>query len=238
MNMEIGKLLSRVLVCLVLSPVVVAAQTAPLIPELGGLLPPSSGDQEIHVSASYKLTSDGRFGELSVTADLVPGWHVYSVTQKAGGPMRTQIEIESKSIELLAPFKPNRQPKIKKLEFFKVPVEEHDEQVIWTAPFQVIGATADELVIRGDLKGQVCNEQGGCIPLSTMDTKFAAQQKGVLAKAPATAATPRRTPPLNRVAPIDESLALSDFQVPTGSGFREVASRGDSGYGCLDGQAR
>lgn len=223
MNMEIGTLLFRVLVCTALSPVIAAAQTAPLIPELSGLLPPASGQQEINISAAYKLTSDGEFGELSVTADLVPGWHVYSVTQKAGGPMRTRIEVEPNQIELLGPFQPDRQPKSKKIEFFKVPVEEHDTQVVWTAPFRVFGDASAGLVVRGDVKGQVCNEQGGCIPLSTMDTKFTAQRGGVLAKPPAIAAAPRRTPPLGREAPVDNSMALADFQVPAGKGFREGA---------------
>ena len=121
-------MLFRLLVCVAVFPSVAVAQTAPLIPELSGLLPPSSGVQEIHITSSYKLTADGQFGELSVKADLEPGWHVYSVTQKSGGPMRTRIVIDSKGIELLGPFQPDRQPTIKKTEFFKVPVEEHSHR--------------------------------------------------------------------------------------------------------------
>ena len=219
-------MLFRLLVCVAVFPSVAVAQTAPLIPELSGLLPPSSGKQEIHITSSYKLTADGQLGELSVTADLEPGWHVYSVTQKSGGPMRTRIVLDSKGIELLGPFQPDRQPTSKKTDFFKVPVEEHDEQVVWTAPFRLLGASAEGLVIQGDVKGQVCNEQGGCIPLSTMDTKFTAQRSGELAKPPAVTTAPRRTPPVsptNQNPPVNDALAFANFTVPSGKGFRKGA---------------
>ncbi|MCP4195208.1 MAG: hypothetical protein GY768_31795 [Planctomycetaceae bacterium] len=225
-------MLFRLLVCVAVFPSVAVAQTAPLIPELSGLLPPSSGVQEIHITSSYKLTADGQFGELSVKADLEPGWHVYSVTQKSGGPMRTRIVIDSKGIELLGPFQPDRQPTIKKTEFFKVPVEEHDQQVVWTAPFRVQGSSGNNLVIQGDVKGQVCNEQGGCIPLSTMDTKFTAQRSGVLAQPPTDTSNPRRTPPVSpshQVQPpkqegsANNALAFANFKVPSGKGFQAGA---------------
>ena len=151
--MHISKILRPLLFATLIvgMPWAAMAQTnanAPLIPELGNLLPESSGGQEVTISGSYKLTADGRYGELSVTADLKDGWHIYSVTQKSGGPQKTQIVVESKQVELLGPFVPDQKPKVKKLEYFKVPAEEHYGKVTWTAPFEVVGPSSTDLVIR------------------------------------------------------------------------------------------
>ena len=228
--MHISKILRPLLFATLIvgMPWAAMAQTnanAPLIPELGNLLPESSGGQEVTISGSYKLTADGRYGELSVTADLKDGWHIYSVTQKSGGPHKTQIVVESKQVELLGPFVPDQKPKVKKLEYFKVPAEEHYGKVTWTAPFEVVGQSSTDLVIRGDVKGQVCDEVGSCIPLVTSDTTFAAKQNGALAKPPAISSdAPRRTPPVESTATVDTSLSLANFKVPAGKGYRDDSS--------------
>ena len=91
--------------------------------------------------------------------------------------MATTIQLEpSSDFELSGPFQPDQPPTTKSVQFFKVPLEEHHGQVTWTAPFRLrSGVDPRQLRIVGQLNGQICNEQGGCIPLTTMDTRFAAR---------------------------------------------------------------
>jgi len=161
-----------------------------------GGLRPKGGVRELSLSAGFKVSSDGHSGQLSITADLAPGWHIYSTTQPRGGPARTVIEVDpSDQFELTGSFQPDRPPRVRKLEFFRSPVEEHYERVTWTAPVRLTdGADARQLVIRGQLDGQVCHDEGSCIPLDQLDAEFTAQWAGVLEAGPA-APPPRARAP-------------------------------------------
>ncbi len=116
-----------------------AAQTTnqfKLPDQFQGLSRDVAGDpsSDLQVSGKIELTRDGTQGILYVTAELGPDWHIYSVTQKAGGPMRTQVLLEpSSQIELSGPFQPDKPPKVRRLEFYDVPIEEHYGRVTWSA---------------------------------------------------------------------------------------------------------
>src|SRR4030095_1294980 len=70
--------------------------------------------QPAKFSASFKLTEGTRRGTLLVSADIEPGWHVYSITQPAGGPMATKIKVtESADFKVLGPFQPDHPPHVK-----------------------------------------------------------------------------------------------------------------------------
>ena len=132
-------------------------------------------DKPAEFSAEYVIPEGSNQGELRVTVDLGAGWHIFSVTQEPGGPIRTKLSIASPdTVKLLGDFKPNRAPKRGKSDIFKgVTVEEHIESVVWTAPIQIPDGYTDEIVV--SLDGQVCEEErdprlagergGGCIPL-------------------------------------------------------------------------
>ena len=45
---------------------------------------PDAGGAKVEFSAEFKSTADGKLGELSVTAMLGSGWHIYSTTQEPG----------------------------------------------------------------------------------------------------------------------------------------------------------
>jgi thiol:disulfide interchange protein len=187
-------------------------------------------DSELTVSAEYRVAADGSHGSLSVTARPSGGWYIYSVTQQRGGPMPTQIVLQpSDDFELTGPFQPDNPPKTKTVQYFKVPVEEHHGPVTWTAPFRIAaGANPQSLRMEGKLNGQICDEEGGCIPLSTMDTRFVARRA---AGAPLVAAgavesgaagIKRRTPPVDRVDDRDRGSAASPiaFQEAPADGYR------------------
>jgi thiol:disulfide interchange protein len=123
------------------------------------------------------LDENGRKGRLSVTAEIAPGWHIYSVTQRSGGPQRTEIRLQpSRDFRLAGAFAPDKPPDVRQLEFFPVPVEEHRDQVTWTAPIELAeGVKPQGLRMAGRLGGQVCQESGVCIPLDGLDTSFVAE---------------------------------------------------------------
>ncbi len=151
----------------------------PLVEPPDGLagLVPSAGDHQISVSARFTIDGSGRKGRLAITAEMAPGWHVYSLTQRPGGPQRTEIRLEpSGQFRLAGAFASDKPPEVRQLEFFPVPVEEHHDRVTWSAPIEVSeGAKPQGLRIAGRLGGQVCQEAGVCIPLDQLATSFVAE---------------------------------------------------------------
>jgi thiol:disulfide interchange protein len=208
-------------------------------------LAPQAGDSsgEIKVTAEIEWNADRTAGRLRVKAQMGPGWHVYSMTQKAGGPMRSSIKLEpSDQFELTGPYEASKQPEVKQLEFYRVPVEELHDEVTWTAPLRLKpGLDESSLEIRGRLLGQVCHEQRGCVPLDTLDTSFVARVARTVDDLPAVAefaplppdepsTTVRRTPPVEgttRSAPAVATVASgalvpadAPFTTPATSGYR------------------
>ena len=60
--------------------------------------------------ATYTMDANGK-GQLDVTATLGSGWHIYSMTQPAGGPTPTTLSVKSPpEIKLAGKFTPDRQP--------------------------------------------------------------------------------------------------------------------------------
>ncbi|MDA0660956.1 MAG: thioredoxin family protein [Planctomycetota bacterium] len=132
---------------------------------------------EIKVSAHLRSTADNE-GILDVIAELAPDWHIYSVTQKPGGPRRTEIILEpSNDYQLTGTFTPDQPPRVYELkDIYDIPLEDHAKRVIWSAGFRLNpGANLDAVEIRGHLVGQVCQEGGQCIPLSELETTFVAR---------------------------------------------------------------
>jgi thiol:disulfide interchange protein len=158
------------------------------IPGLGGGL--GGSVQPARFSASFKVQEGSRRGMLSVTCLMEPGWHVYSITQPAGGPMASKIKVtQAEQFKLLGPFQAGRAPRIKPPDEFKVNSEIHEDEVAWTAPIELSeGAKPEELTIAIGYSGQVCTEgtkdtAGKCIPLSEkLEAKFAGYEKAAAAR--------------------------------------------------------
>jgi suppressor for copper-sensitivity B len=128
-----------------------------------------AGGSKVKLSASYELKPGGQEGRLLVTANIEPGWHLYSVTQPPGGPLVTSIKVKHDDVKLSGPFVPNVAPDIKSEELVwpGLPIEEHYGEVTWTAPFKLQAAIEPEATkIAVELVGQVCMTDGSCIPVS------------------------------------------------------------------------
>ena len=130
-----------------------------------GLGGPKSG-KELTLSAHFTVAEGGRSGVLFVTAEMAQGWHVYSVTQPPGGPMRTRIKLSpADSYQIDSPFKPDRPPIVHPPDVFPVPAEEHHGRVTWSAPLRfAAGVEPKKIKIEGAVEGQVCKEV--CIQLN------------------------------------------------------------------------
>jgi thiol:disulfide interchange protein len=137
-----------------------------LFPELG-LGGAGAGDgKQLQLTAWFTIEQGSRRGSLHVKAAMAPGWHVYSLTQPPGGTQPSSIKVrEEASFRLTGPFQPDRPPRVKKVDVYPVPIEEHEGEVVWSAPLEVAeGVDPGALAIELAYSGQVCSDQT-CIPI-------------------------------------------------------------------------
>jgi suppressor for copper-sensitivity B len=155
----IGLLWALVAVAAVCSPA--AAQTS----LFNGLSAAADNEPTVTVSAEFSADAESRRGQLSITAEMAEGWHIYSITQPSGGPIRTKIKLDPNgNFKLLGEFKPSEAPKthVDDLAFKGLTLEEHEGSVTWTAPIELAaGVDPAQLRIAGNLFGQTCRE-GQC----------------------------------------------------------------------------
>jgi len=60
--------------------------------QLGGLGQAVSGG-EVEFTGSFKLKTDTGKGILNLASNISKGWHIFSVTQKSGGPIASTITV-------------------------------------------------------------------------------------------------------------------------------------------------
>jgi suppressor for copper-sensitivity B len=126
------------------------------------------GGSQITFSGSFTVERGARQGMLTVTAVIEPTWHIYSLTQPAGGPMKSEIKVtKSPDFTVLGQLKPDQPPHIKPPGEFKVEAQEHEGVVNWTVPIELAeGVEPDKLSVELTFSGQVCGgPTGTCIPI-------------------------------------------------------------------------
>jgi len=127
------------------------------------------------IQAEFTAATDDKPAMLFVRATIDPGWHVYSISQQPGGPIKTEIKVApSDQYELTGPFRANQEPIVSFEEFWPgLPIEEHEGQVVWYAPLKLAdGVDPSTLTLHGTVKGQVCQDSGSCVQF---EEKFAAK---------------------------------------------------------------
>jgi cytochrome c biogenesis protein CcdA len=157
---------------LLIVPVSAAAQE--LQGGLGDLVSGDSIDPRADFSARFIVNPDGQTGVLQLTADVVDGCHIYSVTQPPNGPgPATEISIDRGfgEAELTGPFEPDSDYELHEDEFSAEPGQEHRGSVTWSAPIRfVAGGNPQSLTIPVRYFAQVCVNDGlgGCNQFSDL----------------------------------------------------------------------
>ena len=72
-----------ILVCVLIAPAFLSFPTSSLAAD------------RVEVSAQIIASNGGQQAELQITARVQTGWHIYSITQKPGGPKPTRINLDA-----------------------------------------------------------------------------------------------------------------------------------------------
>ena len=137
----------------------------------------TTASEPVRVSATIEATADTKV--LSVIAVLGPGWHLYSLDQKPGGPKPTKISLDPTSGFLSSSaFTATPPPTKKTIEgvpgWEGLVVEEHTGKVTWTATLQK-NDQAKGTAVTGNVSLQLCKENA-CTPPQTITFSAAVQK--------------------------------------------------------------
>ncbi|MGE0608630.1 MAG: hypothetical protein AB7O62_16165 [Pirellulales bacterium] len=130
------------------------------------------------VQAQFTAAAKGQPAMLYIVAEVEKGWHVFSITQKKGGPIATKLKLPaSKDYRLLeeafsvspAP-KTHEDPEL----WPDLPLEEHAGTVVWYVPIELSpGVDPKKLQIEGKVYAQRCTNSGvsppACVPPKNFD---------------------------------------------------------------------
>lgn len=126
---------------------------------------PAARDPKLDITGYFTVAPGGQTGHLYVQATMPEGWYIYSLTQPAGGPIRTRIRVDaSDAFELAGQWTPDEPPHRKKSEAFGgLMVETHAGRVTWSVPIRLRVADPAKLRITGSVVAQRCNADT-CLP--------------------------------------------------------------------------
>ncbi|HEX5444880.1 MAG TPA: protein-disulfide reductase DsbD domain-containing protein, partial [Pirellulales bacterium] len=145
----------------------------------GGTSAPA--DDPVSVEAVFTAEPDGRTGTLYITATMADGWHIYSITQAPGGPIRTNLKLDkSDRFRLAGDFKPDPAPRkhVDDQAFPGLTLEEHEGAVTWAAPLKFAADVDPQtLKIAGKVYVQSCNAENCNPPKNYSFSAAYAQEK-------------------------------------------------------------
>ncbi len=126
----------------------------------------AGGSRDVNFSGKFMIEKGKRHGILSVRAVLAPGYHIYSLTQPAGGPLPTTIDVVTQPenlVKITSGFEPDKDPVLNP-GLYPDPTEEHHGTVIWTARIELAeGVKPEELSVKAVVNGQICKT--ACEPI-------------------------------------------------------------------------
>ncbi|MEC7566283.1 MAG: cytochrome c biogenesis protein CcdA, partial [Planctomycetota bacterium] len=131
-----------------------------------------SSETTVTGTAHFKLVKGSQTeGQLTVQVKVVEGFHIYSVTQKPGGPLPSVIRLgESKTAVTLGTPVPDQVAEIHAYEVYPgLDVEEHHGTVTWTVPIEFASAvqSPQDLKLAVQYSGLACTDDLGiCKPAS------------------------------------------------------------------------
>ncbi|MBX7168514.1 MAG: thioredoxin family protein [Pirellulales bacterium] len=171
-------------------------------------------EAQIAVAAEFTAPSADAPAQLQIRCTIQPGWHIYSLTQPPGGPLKSKIKLAvSPQYKLAGEFVAVPPPHIgaEPIAFPGISIESHEGDVLWYVPLEFTeGVDPTAVEIKGIVNVQAC-DANGCMPPT--DYPFVAR----LGKAAAIAAAAPAAQPGAAPAPAEPSAAGS-------AGFRESGS--------------
>jgi thiol:disulfide interchange protein len=123
---------------------------------------PSAAKALVTATGEFSVPDAAGRSVLSVTAKIAKGWHIYSVTQKKGGPIATKIKLDEKDFRVIGEFKPTRPPEVHEYPqaWKDLKVEEHHSSVTWKGTIELAqGVEPSKLEIIGAVYAQACSDQ-------------------------------------------------------------------------------
>jgi thiol:disulfide interchange protein len=198
--------------------------------DAGGSLfgPAAEAENPVEIEAQFTAPQGDRPARLFVTARIKAGWHINSITQAKGGPLRTEIKLDpSGQYRLAGEFQAHPAPKKgKDPELYEdLVLETHSGKVTWYAPLALAnGVDPAKLTIKGKATLQAC-DAGSC---RRFDLPFAAEQgRGVpVPETPATSPGGKTNPPpvANSAPPPQSKSPESEATAAKASAGPEVPS--------------
>ena len=119
-------------------------------------------------SASAKAVKAGDRFDARLTGSIGGGWHLYSLTQPAGGPNATRISVASEPTLKLSGVIKSPKPKVEFDENFGINTESYAGSVAFSIPLQAAAdAATGKQTLGVNVRFQVCNETT-CLPPRTV----------------------------------------------------------------------
>lgn len=193
--------------------------------------------------------------DVRLTANISGGWHLYSLTQPAGGPNATRINVASEPTFKSAGIIKAPPAKVKFDDNFGINTETYAGSVTFTIPLQVAAdAQTGKQTLALNVRFQVCNETT-CLPPrtvkveTTIEVALASTAKTIsevkpspaVTASPSVSPTPKTTPGVSLQIPatpeVDPTPGEQPFrnnQVSTenkGDEKREAGASGSAGEG-------
>ncbi len=180
------------------------------LPNLGG-----QKEKLVQLVAEYELDRTAKAGKLRVTAKIASDHHLYSTTQKPGGPSPTKIRVKTEGVTVTGAFQPDHAPEVTRNDIWPgLDIEEHHAEVTWTAPIEFSSAnfpSTSALAIQ--FNALVCSvgDGGNCSPYS--ETVNATLAKGPTSGKPATT-----SPTAATSASLSNAVAFDPYRAPNTHG--------------------
>lgn len=124
-------------------------------------------DDGLRLTAHFQLEQNTRKGYLVLKAQFPKRSYIYSLTQR-GTPPPSKIEIATSDLfKTSGTFKPEKAPTVIENDpDFGGRVEKHKESLSFFIPLELAeSASLEELSIKLRFNGQLCSEEGTCMPV-------------------------------------------------------------------------
>lgn len=101
---------------------------------------------------------NGAATQVRIDARIQDGWHIYSITQPAGGPIATRITVPpGQSVVSAGEPKPTVQPHVRYDDAFRMNVQLHDQAVGFIIPVRATRSPTTNDSVHVNVRYQVCN---------------------------------------------------------------------------------